>query len=204
MSQSNHRYFVVHKPRNMVSQFVSPHSVVLLGSLNFNFPEHTHAIGRLDSDSEGLLLLTTNKKITKLLFESPKPHKRTYLVKVNGVVKPETLSRLESGIPIQIKNGESYLTQPCEVTIVKEPEKEFIHYQAVDERAPHTWLKMTLTEGKYHQVRKMVAAAHHRCTRLIRISIENLQLGKLAAGETRELTEYDFFSLLKIEIKNSF
>jgi len=63
-----HRYFIIHKPRNMVSQFVSSHDVRLLGDLDFDFPEGTHAIGRLDKDSEGLLLLTTNKRITRLLF----------------------------------------------------------------------------------------------------------------------------------------
>ena len=77
-----HRYFLVNKPLNMVSQFVSSHDVRLLTDLNFNFPEGTHAIGRLDQNSEGLLLLTTNKKITKLLFQGTVSHKRTYLVQV--------------------------------------------------------------------------------------------------------------------------
>lgn len=199
MNESEHRYFIVHKPRNMVSQFVSPHNVALLGSLDFDFPEHTHAIGRLDNASEGLLLLTTNKKITKLLFESKKPHKRTYLVKVNNIVQPETLSLLQSGIQIQIKNGEYYLTQPCDVTIVDQPEKEFAHYLPENMRAPHTWLKMTLIEGKFHQVRKMVAAASHRCTRLIRISIENLELGSLAPAAVKEVSESEFFTLLNLD-----
>ena len=64
-----HRYFVVHKPINMVSQFISSHDVNLLGSLNFDFPEGTHAIGRLDNNSEGLLLLTTNKKSPSFYFK---------------------------------------------------------------------------------------------------------------------------------------
>ena len=66
------RYFIIYKPVNMVSQFISTHQVKLLGDLNFDFPEGTHAIGRLDQHSEGLLLLTTNKKITKLLFQGTK------------------------------------------------------------------------------------------------------------------------------------
>jgi 23S rRNA pseudouridine2457 synthase len=82
---------MIHKPINMVSQFVSSHAVQLLGSLDFTFPEGIHAIGRLDQNSEGLLLLTTNKKITRLLFQGAVPHERTYLVQVKGIVKPETI-----------------------------------------------------------------------------------------------------------------
>jgi 23S rRNA pseudouridine2457 synthase len=88
---NEHRYFIVHKPPNMVSQFVSSHEVGLLGDLDFDFPEGTHAIGRLDSHSEGLLLLTTNKKVTRLLFQGEVPHERTYLVMVKGIVLPEKI-----------------------------------------------------------------------------------------------------------------
>jgi 23S rRNA pseudouridine2457 synthase len=80
--ETPHRYFIIYKPYKMVSQFVSPDKVNLLGDLDFNFPEGTHAIGRLDNNSEGLLILTTNKKVTALLFQSENPHKRTYLVQV--------------------------------------------------------------------------------------------------------------------------
>ncbi|HEV7620809.1 MAG TPA: pseudouridine synthase, partial [Flavisolibacter sp.] len=86
MKKEGHRYFIVHKPLNMVSQFISKDDVGLLGDLDFKFPEGTHAIGRLDSNSEGLLILTTNKKVTKLLFQGEQPHKRTYLVEVNHAV----------------------------------------------------------------------------------------------------------------------
>ncbi|MEN9327055.1 MAG: hypothetical protein RI943_1495, partial [Bacteroidota bacterium] len=88
------RYFIIYKPVNMVSQFISTHQVKLLGDLNFDFPEGTHAIGRLDQHSEGLLLLTTNKKITKLLFQGTKPHTRTYLVQVKNKVSKETAKQL--------------------------------------------------------------------------------------------------------------
>ena len=72
-----HRYFILNKPFNMVSQFVSTDEVPLLTAIDFNFPEGTHAIGRLDAHSEGLLILTTNKKVTRLLFQGEVPHKRT-------------------------------------------------------------------------------------------------------------------------------
>jgi 23S rRNA pseudouridine2457 synthase len=64
---------------------------------------------------------------------------------------------------------------------------------------PHTWLKITLTEGKFHQIRKMVAAVHHQCRRLVRTSIEGLELGDLPPGHIREYEEGEFFALLKID-----
>src|SRR4051812_4362465 len=100
-----HRYFALYKPFDMVSQFVSTHKVNLLGDIDFDFPEHTHAIGRLDNHSEGLLLLTTNKKVTKLLFQGEVPHERTYLVKVKNVVSDETLRKLNNGVSIRIEGG---------------------------------------------------------------------------------------------------
>jgi 23S rRNA pseudouridine2457 synthase len=194
-----HRYFVVNKPYHMVSQFVSSHKVRLLGDLNIDFPEGTHAIGRLDNHSEGLLLLTTDKSVTKLLFESQTPHKRTYLVKVRRPLSPEALLQLQSGVTIIIKGGVSYTTPPCDVQIVTPPTDLFVGGSRQREDLPYTWLSITLTEGKYHQVRKMVAAVNHACVRLIRTSIEDITLGNLQPGEIREMTEYDFFQQLHIE-----
>lgn len=181
----------------MVSQFVSPDKVGLLGDLNFPFPEGTHAIGRLDSHSEGLLLLTTNKKVTNLLFLGEVPHERVYLVLVGGVVSPETLHLLKTGIAIRIKGGGDYVTSPCDVSIIERP--EWLPKGKSEERdVPRTWLSIALTEGKYHQVRKMVRVAGHRCKRLIRVRIEDLQLGDLQPGQVKELDETVFFDQLKI------
>jgi 23S rRNA pseudouridine2457 synthase len=193
------RYFVVNKPYNMVSQFVSSHKVRLLGDLDFNFPEGTHAVGRLDINSEGLLILTTNKKVTRLLFESEKPHERTYLVQVKKTVTEETLQKLRTGVSIRVKGGGDYITHPCKAEIASNPEafveikKDAVKYQ------PDTWLLITLTEGKFRQVRKMVAAANHQCKRLVRISIENLALDDLLPGAVREIDENTFFERLKID-----
>ena len=201
-----HRYFVVHKPVNMVSQFISSHDVNLLGSLDFDFPEGTHAIGRLDNHSEGLLLLTTNKKITRLLFQGPKPHTRTYLVQVKNKMTPATAAALAGGIQISAPNGSQYLTSPCTVSIVEDPApyKHLFDPSLLKPVVPihqnviTSWVLISLTEGKFHQVRKMVAAVHHRCIRLIRVSIEAIYLGDLPAGQVRELEEADFFKLLDL------
>lgn len=193
-----HRYFVLNKPIQMVSQFVSSHQVRLLGDLDFNFPEGTHAIGRLDQHSEGVLLLTTNKKITKLLFQGAVPHKRTYLVQVKNIVSAETVLKLSNGIEISASNGTVFTTTPCEVKLVQKPPHLFEAGIPLHHNVKTTWLQITLTEGKFHQVRKMVAAINHRCLRLIRISIEDIVIGNMQPGEVVELEEADFFSLLKL------
>jgi len=195
---TGHRYFILNKPLNMVSQFVSSHDVKLLGSINFNFPEGTHAIGRLDKNSEGLLLLTTDKKITVLLFQGKQPHSRTYLVQVKHKVSPETVLQLSEGVTISAPNGSEYKTNPCEVTLLDKP--GFIHEPdtPLHKNVAYSWLLITLSEGKFHQVRKMVAAVHHKCIRLIRISIEDIQLGEMLPGEVIELSQKSFYEKLKL------
>ena len=182
----------------MVSQFISPHKVGLLGDLKFSFPEGTHAVGRLDNMSEGLLILTTNKKITKLLFAGQVPHKRTYLVQVRKEISQENLLHLRSGVSITIAGGFKYITPPCEAVLVDNPEN-FIRNIGINDRiGPHSWILITLTEGKYHQVRKMVAAVKHRCRRLVRVAIEDLKLGTLEPGGVTEIEESTIFTLLNL------
>lgn len=192
------RYFIINKPYNMESQFVSNLPANLLGDLDFDFPEGIHAIGRLDKHSEGLLILTTNKKITSLMFEKNISHKRTYLLQVKHLVREESLQQLRAGISIRIKGGDYYTTKPCEAAIVAKPENLFAPCYDINERQPYTWLEITLTEGKFHQVRKMVAAIRHKCQRLIRISIEDLKLNDLQPGQVKELDEETFFHKVRL------
>ena len=182
----------------MVSQFVSPDPVRLLSDLAFDFPEGTHAIGRLDNHSEGLLILTTNKNITRLLFQGTKAHTRRYLVLVKNNVTEETLTLLRNGIVLKTTGGADYLSKPYHIERIEQATS--VYPYAIDEREafPHTWLLISLTEGKFHQVRKMVFAVGHRCLRLIRISIEELTLEGLEPGGVKELDEDDFFTLTGI------
>ena len=110
----------------------------------------------------------------------------------------ETLQQLRAGVTIHIRGGVDWITSPCEVEIVPNPAIYFI-VDETDLYSPYTWLLITLTEGKYHQVRKMVFAVKHRCKRLIRVSIEDMVLGDLPAGNIKEFEEEDFFRLLKID-----
>ncbi len=193
-----HRYFILNKPYNMVSQFVSSHDVNLLGNIDFNFPEGTHAIGRLDNLSEGLLILTTNKKVTKLLFQGEKPHERVYLVLVNKQVSIENIDRLQNGVELVIENGATYISS-CKAEIVTDPEINFNSPYIMTAHITYTWLRISLTEGKFHQVRKMIKSIGHKVKRLVRVSIEDLDLGNLLPGEVKEIEEASFFKLLCIE-----
>ena len=193
-----HRYFLLNKPMNMVSQFVSTHQVQLLSNINFDFPEGTHAIGRLDQMSEGLLLLTTNKKVTKLLFQGTRPHVRTYLVQVKNKVHQDTLKQLQNGVKISASNGSSYTTTPCKVDLIESPINLWENVIVLHKNQQSDWLRIELTEGKYHQVRKMVATMHHRCIRLVRWSIEEITVESIAPGEVQEVTEEYFFKALNL------
>lgn len=198
MDKVTHHYYIVNKPYDMVSQFVSTDKVNLLGDLHYTFPAGTHAIGRLDNHSEGLLILTTNKKVTRLLFSGKVAHKRTYLVQINNILSDENLTKLQTGITIRIKGGVNYVTPACEVSVVNNAESLYKYATTPDRYGAHTWLLITLTEGKYHQVRKMIGAVRHRCKRLIRIAIEDLELKNQEPGEVLEIAEKDFFERLRI------
>lgn len=203
MNEAPYRYFIINKPYNIVSQFISSHNVGLLGDIDFHFPAGTHAVGRLDNNSEGLLILTTNKKVTKLLFQGAALHERTYLVQVKNTVSNESLQKLKTGVTFRIKGGGNYHSIPCMADIVKRPSNLAKTENEIPGHLPHTWLQITLTEGKFHQVRKMAAAIHHPCRRLIRVSIENLQLDDLQPGCVKEYEEEDFFSKLNIDYKTA-
>lgn len=184
----------------MVSQFISSHKVGLLGDLEFDFPEGTHAIGRLDNESEGLLLLTTDKRITRLLFLSTQPHKRTYLVMVQNEISSQTFAQLKEGVLIRIKTGEYYHAKPDAIEIIRYPVSLYAYAADSREQYPHTWLLITLTEGKFRQVRKMVLAVRHRCLRLIRLSISDMMLDDMPPGSVKELEKDMFYKKLCIPL----
>jgi 23S rRNA pseudouridine2457 synthase len=190
------RYFILNKPYNMVSQFISSHNVPLLGEIDFDFPEGTHAIGRLDGTSEGLLILTTDKTVTRKLFLAAEAHTRTYLVMVQHKMTEESFLQLQAGISIPINDTEVYLAKPFSVKIIAEPTNLYKYASDPREIYPHTWLLITLTEGKFRQVRKMVMAVRHRCLRLIRLNISNILLGDIEPGAVKELNEETFYALM--------
>lgn len=193
-----HRYFIVYKPYKMLSQFVSPYEHVLLGDLNFQFPEGTNAVGRLDEDSEGLLILSNDKSLTRRLLHPEKKHKRHYIVQVERIITEQALERLNLGVEIIIKKRGLYTTLPCEVKKIEKPLNLPERQHTFREFLPHSWLEFVLTEGKNRQIRKMCTAVRHDCKRLIRTRIENLELGEMQPGEVKEISASRLFELLNL------
>ncbi len=185
-----HRHFAVYKPYGYLSQFTYAlkRPKKLLGELH-RFPPGTMAIGRLDEDSEGLLLLTTDGNMSELV-RSAKVEKQ-YFVQVDGVIDQAAADKIASGVEIGFK-GTRYVTRPCQARLIDDPVLPERGRKIRDARhGPTSWISLTVTEGKFRQVRKMVAAAGFPALRLVRVRVGKLELGGLQPGEVRELTNIE-------------
>ena len=187
----NHQHFILHKPYGFLSQFIYElkRKKKLLGEL-YNFPEGTMAIGRLDEDSEGLLLLTTDGKVSEQI-RSKKVDKE-YYVQVDGIITLEAIEKLRNGVEIGFE-GTKYMTKPCKAFLVSEiPNFGERGKKIRDERhGPTSWASITVNEGKFRQVRKMTAAVGFPTLRLVRIRIGNVHLNELKSGEVVEVSDFN-------------
>ncbi len=156
----------------------------MLGEL-YDFPDGTMAIGRLDEDSEGLLLLTTDGMVSEQIRS--KKIEKEYYVQVDGMITDDAITQLQTGVEIGIRNVK-YETKPCKVRKL-DVDPSFpprIKKIRDDRHGPTCWISITLTEGKYRQIRKMTAAAGFPTLRLFRIRIGNIFLNDLPAGSVVE------------------
>jgi 23S rRNA pseudouridine2457 synthase len=192
------RYFVIYKPYKMVSQFVSSHSLRLLCDLDYDFPEGTNAVGRLDNDSEGLLILTNDKSLVGKLMHPDKKRSKRYVVQVEKTVTDEKLDILRTGVDILVKGRGTYRTKDCEVNIIDKPTYLPGRGHPFRDDLPQTWLEFILKEGKNRQIRKMCSAVRHDCKRLVRTHIENLNIIGMKAGEVKEINQKELFEKLGI------
>lgn len=192
------RYFVIYKPYKMVSQFVSSHKLRLLCDLEYTFPEGTNAVGRLDNDSEGLLILTTDKSLVGKLMHPDKKRSKRYVVQVEKIVSEEKLNILRNGMDILVKGKGVYHTKPCDVNIIDKPTYLPERGHAFREDLPQSWLEFVLKEGKNRQIRKMCSGVRHDCKRLIRTHIEDLDIIGMKAGEVREMGQEELFRKLNL------
>lgn len=188
-----HRHFVLYKPDGYLSQFVSQQTKrknkKMLGDL-YDFPEGTMAIGRLDEPSEGLLLLTTDGKMSEHVRS--RNVEKEYFAQVDGIVSELAINRLRNGVQISTETG-IYTTIPCSVRLLPEaPSLPPRTKRIRDERhGPTSWISITLTEGKYRQVRKMTATVGFPTLRLVRVRIGAIQLGQMQPGEVLEVFEFE-------------
>ena len=161
------------------------------------FPKDVYPVGRLDKDSEGLLLLTDDKGLNHQLLNPRFAHQRTYYVQVEGIPTPEALAQLQAGITIQV-DGKAYHTKPALVKLLDKapdlPDRDPpIRFRAT---IPDRWLALTLIEGKNRQVRKMTAAVGFPTLRLVRFSMEKITLDGMGVGEVRELSQEEVYRAL--------
>lgn len=173
-----------HKPYGVVSQFsegASEHRTLK----EFGFPRGVYPLGRLDGDSEGLLLLSDEGPLNDQLLDPRHGHPRRYWVQVENLPTPKALAQLEAGVTIG-----DYTTQPCKAELL-DPQPDLPPRDPpirVRESVPDCWIAMELIEGKNRQVRRMTAAVGHPTLRLIRMKIGDFELGTLAPGAWRELS----------------
>ena len=188
--QMSHSHFIIHKPYGYLSQFIYElkRKKKLLGEL-YDFPKGTMAIGRLDEDSEGLLLLTTDGMMSEII-RSKKVDKE-YYVQVDGIIHQEAIEQLQKGVEIGF-NGTKYITKPCKASLIHEiPAFGARGKKIRDERhGPTSWASITVNEGKFRQVRKMTAAVGFPTLRLVRVRIGNVHLNDLQAGEVIEVENF--------------
>jgi 23S rRNA pseudouridine2457 synthase len=186
---SEHKHFIIHKPFGYLSQFACDlKKKKLLGELG-TFPEGIMAIGRLDEDSEGLLLLTTDGKMSENVRS--KKVEKEYFAQVDGQITDEAIKTMMEGVEIGIRDVK-YQTLPCKAfKLNNDPGFPPRTRKIRDDRhGPTSWVSITLTEGKNRQVRKMTAAAGYPTLRLVRVRVGKNKLGELKPGEIKEVENF--------------
>lgn len=179
------QYFLLYKPYGVLSQFCDNRGRKTLKSLA-TFPNDVYSVGRLDMDSEGLVLLTNDSELNHRLTEPRFEHARTYLVQIEKLPSKGAIEQLCEGVTIR---GEK--TKPAEVRLLDAepdipPRTPAIRYR---KNIPTAWIEITVREGRNRQIRKMTAAVGHPALRLVRTAIGEISLGALKPGESRRLGE---------------
>jgi 23S rRNA pseudouridine2457 synthase len=190
----NYRYIIFYKPYGVLSQFTqdTPTRSTLKDYIEV---PNVYPVGRLDWDSEGLLLLTNHGQLQHRLCDPRFGHERTYWVQVERIPNTTALTQLQQGVMIQ-----DYRTRQAKVRLLSTepilPERDPpIRFR---KNVPTAWLEMTLTEGKNRQVRRMTAAVGFPTLRLVRVSIAHLNLNGLQLGQWRDLNSGELKLLLNL------
>lgn len=190
------KYFIIYKPFNVLSQFSSQEGRQTLKD-HFDVPTDVYPIGRLDFDSEGLLILTNDKKLNHTLLNPAFTHEREYWVQVDGAITQQAIDQLQKGVDITV-DGKKYRTQKCKAVAFENDPIVPVRNPPIRFRKsiPATWLKLIITEGKNRQVRKMTAAVGFPTLRLIRHRIGHISIEGLEPGEMRIVDQAEIHKLL--------
>ncbi len=184
------RYFVLYKPFGVLSQFTreAPDHQTLADV--YDFPEKVYPVGRLDKDSEGLLLLTDDKSLNFSILHPSKKHEKCYLVQVEGVPDLAAVEHLRAGVAIRI-HKKWHQTLPAQVELLNEPPDlpERIPAVRFRKKIPTAWLKISVIEGKNRQLRRMCATVGYPTLRLVRWSVGTISIEGFASGEVKEVSK---------------
>jgi 23S rRNA pseudouridine2457 synthase len=188
----HHYYILFYKPYGVLSQFTDQSGRKTLSEFG-PFPQNVYPVGRLDADSEGLLLLTNDPRTKHRMLDPGYGHWRTYLAQVERIPTDEALAKLREGVVI-----DGFKTKKARAELLRQepelpPREVPIRFR---KNIPTSWLEISITEGRNRQVRKMTAAIGHPTLRLVRTQIGVLTLDKLDPGQHRDLTESELRSLL--------
>ncbi|MFQ4146282.1 pseudouridine synthase [Chlorogloeopsis sp. ULAP02] len=191
---NHYRYILFYKPYGVLSQFTQDTPARSTLKDYIQVPD-VYPVGRLDWDSEGLLLLTNHGQLQNRLCDPQFGHERTYLVQVERIPDPTALKKLEAGVLIK-----DYRTRPAKVRLLNEAPSLSDRNPPIRFRktVPTAWLEMKLTEGKNRQVRRMTAAVGFPTLRLVRTAIAHLQINGLQPGQWRDLKSRELKLLHKL------
>ncbi|GAA4945116.1 pseudouridine synthase [Algibacter agarivorans] len=190
--KTNHRHFIIYKPYGYLSQFYSnskqQKSKNFLGELH-DFPEGIMAIGRLDEKSEGLLLLTTDGKMSD--FVNSQKVEKEYYAQVDGAISEDAIKQLKTGVEIGFE-GRKYKTKPCKAFKLEVIPDLPLRKQKIrdDRHGPTSWVSVTLNEGKFRQVRKMTSAVGFPTLRLVRVRVGKTVTGNMKTGDVVEVQDF--------------
>jgi 23S rRNA pseudouridine2457 synthase len=191
----NFSYFKFYKPYGVLSQFSDEDGNPGLGRF-LELQKDIYSVGRLDKDSEGLLLLTNDNKLKHRLLLPEEGHLRTYWVQVEGAITSEAIQELNNPVLLNFK-GKKYLTRSGSASAIEPGElPERVPPVRYRKQIPTSWLSISLTEGKNRQVRKMTAAVGFPTLRLIRVQFGSVLLGNLKPGEIQPLNETELHELI--------
>ncbi len=189
-------YFQIYKPFQVLSQFSAEGNKQTLMDF-FKVPKDVYPVGRLDYDSEGLLLLTNDKALNHQLLHPKFEHTRSYWVQVDGAINATAIDQLQKGVDINI-DGKIYHTKKLIAKIFENPPTTIARNPPIRFRKeiPAPWIELILSEGKNRQIRKMTAKIGFPTLRLIRYSIEGLSLNQMQPGEMIALTQQEIYQKL--------